>query len=221
MIKKFYPILILHLLLLFGCEKKQVQLPLIDIPGMSEIQNHSSIWVFLDTKDGKSRAKLNKNNKILNTHWIYNIDKRLTMGELVPLLIEMQKAKNKDSMHKKEGMKSYFSYADISGDKISLTPFLQTNFISVLKSDTDSLIEPCLIKLEIWGDQVKINNDVLTLDSLFTILENDSTCKEEKSVQIQLSYDDQTSYQDYLRVKTFLMFNEINCSTNEYVYTVK
>ena len=221
MIKRIYFILFLNSLLLLGCQKKQVQLPLLNIQGMSEIQNHSSIWIFMETKNGESIAKLNKNNKILNTHWIFNIDKRLTMDQVVPLLIEMQKAKNKDSMHKKEGMKSYFSYADLSDDKISLTPFLQTNYITVLETDVDDLIESCEIILEIWGDQVKINNDVLALDSLLSVLENDDACKQEESLQIELRYDAQTSYQDYLRVKTFLMYNEISCSSDEYVYTVK
>jgi len=221
MIKRTYFILFLNSLILLGCQKKQVQLPLLNIQGMSEIQNHSSIWIFMETKNGESIARLNKNNKILNTHWIFNIDRRLTMDQVVPLLIKMQKAKNKDSMHKKEGMKSYFSYADIADDKISLTPFLQTNFITAPETDIDDLIEPCTFLLEIWGDQVKINNDVLALDSLLSVLENDDICKQEESLQIELRYDSQTSYQDYLRVKTFLMYNEIRCSSNEYVYTVK
>ena len=221
MSKRIYLILFLNTLLFLGCQKKQVQLPLLDIQGISEIQNHSSIWVFLETENGENTAKLNKNNKILNTHWIFNIDRRLTMDQVVPILIEMQKAKNKDSMHKKEGMKNYFSYADTSTKKISLTPFLQTNFITAPETTIESGIETCTILLEIWGDQIKLNDEVIELESLLSVLENNEVCEQKETLHILLSYDAQTSYQDYLRTKTFLIFNEINCASDEYVYNVK
>ncbi len=221
MIKRIYLLLFLNSLLFISCQKKQVQLPLLEIKGMSEIQNHSSIWIFMETENGERLAKLNKNNKILNTHWIFNIDKRLSMDQVVPLLTEMQKAKNKDSMHKKEGMKSYFSYADISTEKISLTPFQQTNFITIPKADANKLIEPCVITLEIWGDQIKLNQEIVAFESLLSVLESNETCKQKEKLTILLCYDAKTSYQEYLRVKTFLMFNEIKCAEDEYVYTVK
>ncbi len=66
-----------------------------------------------------------------------------------------------------------------------------------------------------------MNNEVLSWESLLLALENDSPCKPEEKMQILLTYDAQTSYQDYLTTKVFLMENEINCSPVEYVYTVK
>jgi len=221
MIKRIYLILFLNLILLISCQKKPVQLPLIDYPGISEIQNHSSIWIFMETVDGEALPKLNKNNKILNTHWIFNIDKRLTMSQIVPLLIEMQENRNKDSMHKKEGMKNYFSYADTATEKISLIPFPQTSFITETTNDKNRIMPPCTVIVEIWGEQIKINNDVLSLDSLLSTLISDYSCNPEDEMTILLSYDPQTSYQDYLRVKAYLASNEINSASVEYVYTVK
>ncbi len=221
MIKRIYLTFFLSSILISSCQKKPVQLPLIDIPGISEIQNHSSIWIFMETTNGKASAKLNKNNKILNTHWIFNIDRRLTMSQVIPSLIEMQENKNKDSMHKKEGMKNYFSYADTSTKQISLSPFPQTTFLMENIGSKDQISEACTVILEIWGDQIKMNNEVLSWESLLLALENDSPCKPEEKMQILLTYDAQTSYQDYLTTKVFLMENEINCSPVEYVYTVK
>ena len=123
--------IIIFLLLLTGitaCKKQEIQLPLINSPGLSEIQNHSSIWIFRDSTENGVVPRLNKNNKIINTHWIFHIDKRLPMKDIVPLLIKMQEDKNKPSMHKKGNMESYFSYANLSGKKISLFSFTETNF---------------------------------------------------------------------------------------------
>jgi len=221
MIKRFYLILFLNLILLSGCQKKPVQLPLIDYPGISEIQNHSSIWIFMETVNGETLPKLNKNNKILNTHWIFNIDRRLTMSQVVPLLIEMQENRNKDSMHKKEGMKNYFSYADTATQKISLIPFPQTSFITETTNDKNRVMPPCTVIVEIWGEQIKLNNEFLPLNSLPSTLISDYICNPEDELTILLTYDPQTSYQDYLSVKAFLALNEINTASVEYVYTVK
>lgn len=221
MIKKIYHILFISSILLSSCQKKPVQLPLIDVPGISEIQNHSSIWIFMETINGETSAKLNKNNKITNTHWIFNIDRRLTMAQVVPMLIEMQENRNKDSMHKKEGMKNYFSYADTATEKISLLPFPQTTFISETLNLEKLSGEPCTVILEIWGDQIKLNNELVPLNSLLSTLENEKSCDPDETIKIVLTYDAQTSYQDYIEAKAFLVSNEINCSSDEYVYTVK
>ena len=81
--------------LLVSCNKKNIQLPLIEIDGIKEIQNHSSIWIFYKRDKKGTSAVLNKNNKLLNTHWIYNIDRRLTMDKIVPILEEMQANRKK------------------------------------------------------------------------------------------------------------------------------
>lgn len=224
MIKRNCLILYIIFLALSSCQKKPVQLPVIDIAGLSEIQNHSSIWIFLETEQGETRATLNKNNKILNTHWIFNIDRRLTMNQVIPILTEMQENRNKDSMHKKEGMMNYFSYADNARQKISLTPFPQTSFLVDEKAITDfkkNEEEPCSILLEIWGDQVKLNNEVLALEDVLSTLKNENSCHPEGKMNILLTYDGKTLYQDYLRAKTYLHSSEINCANKEYVYTVK
>ena len=82
-------------------------------------------------------------------------------------------------------------------------------------------MEPCTVILEIWGGQIKINSEVLPLNSLLSTLKSDYSCNPEDEMTILLSYDPQTSYQDYLSVKAYLALNEINSSSVEYVYTVK
>lgn len=212
------------LLLIASCQKKEVQLPLIDIPGISEIQNHSSIWVFMESKNGEIVADLNKNNKILNTHWIYNIDKRLPMKEVVPVLIAMQENKNKDSMHKKEGMKSYFSYADTKSNSISLLLFPATVFITDTNGAKD-LEEfrdsPCIVTIELVENNIKIDGVRQSLDDLKPYLKKRGNCPDEGIHKVMLIYNDQTSYQSYLELKVYLDAHDIPCGSVEYFHTVK
>ena len=211
-------------LVLSGCKKKEVQLPLIDIPGISEIQNHSSIWVFLEKENGNSSARLNKNNKILNTHWIFNIDRSLKMRDVVPILIEMQENRNKDSMHKKEGMLNYFSYADTYSKKISLTPFEATSY-TIVSSASDTIASlseiPCTAVLEILEDQVRLNNKLIPIASLADEFSHILYCDDEDPFKVILLYTDQIPYQDYLETKVYLNKNRITCDSTEYLYSVK
>lgn len=210
------------LLLLAACQKKEVQLPLIDLPGISEIQNHSSIWVFMKNDRGTKSADLNKNNKIINTHWIYNIDRRLSMKEVVPVLIKMQQNKYKDSMHKKGGMKSYFSYADTESKSISLLLFPRTKFVS----DSTQLIEefeqrPCSMIIELLEDEVLMNGRSYPLYEIPDMLAKQAECEQRESLQVLLKYQEETLYQTYLETKVYLNANDIRCDSIEYFDTVK
>ncbi len=223
-IKKTVFIFYVILLLFVACQKKEVQLPLIDIPGISEIQNHSSIWVFMESQNGKLVADLNKNNKLINTHWIYNIDKRLRMKEVVPILVAMQENKNKDSMHKKEGMKSYFSYADTKSSSISLILFPQTNYITETPA-TDFMNElkekTCLTVIELLEDDIIINRDNHTFASMVSLIKTGQQCPDGETRSVMLICDEYTTYQTYLQVKVYLKANDINCESVEYFHTVK
>jgi len=124
-----YILFFLIIISLFACAKKSVELPEIPITGETEIQNHSQIWVFLDYDQQKINAKVNKNNIITTTHWIINMDKRIPMIEIVPVL-EMIKAKRgKKSIHSVEGMKNYLSYSNIKDKNISLYNVDETHFL--------------------------------------------------------------------------------------------
>lgn len=79
--KKYFLIIAFFSIIFMSCSKKSVQLPLIDSDGISDIYNHSSIWLFFEENENDTLAVLNKNNKVINTQWIFNIDRRLTMKQ--------------------------------------------------------------------------------------------------------------------------------------------
>lgn len=222
---KNYTFIFLFLVVFFsGCKDQEVKLPLIGIPGISEIQNHSSIWVFKEIENNTPVARLNKNNKILNTHWIFNIDKDLPMAEVIPVLIKMQENRNKDSMHKKEGMINYFSYADTANKQISLIPFSDKKYILEEEGMGDEKMgdkAPCDIMVEIIGNALHVNDQSIALEELSSFLKKQDSCQGEEAINISLKYHDQTTYQDYLHTKVYLYNNALVCNNVEYMYTVK
>lgn len=222
--KKVLYFIPIFLVLFQSCSKKEVQLPLIEIEGIHEIQNHSAIWVFFETKNEDTLAILNKNNKLLNTHWIFNIDRRLPMGKVVPILEDLQANKNKDSMHKKEGMLNYFSYADQVANKMSLLNFLPTNYVKNKEGYTKFMSEESsqkLIILEIKNGDLFEDNKVLDKSDLKGFIEKIMQSDSLKEPILSLKYSNNLSYQDYLSTKAYLFHEGFQVDQTEYIYTVK
>ena len=207
-----------------ACQKQQVQLPLIGIQGITEIQNHSSIWIFYKAQNKDTLAILNKNNKILNTHWIFNVDKRLQMKDVIPHFIAMQENRNKDSMHKKEGMLNYFSYADTTLEQISLTPFLPVTFIDMEDDATNQKEgrgQPFHASVEISNDFIKLNDKIIVLEALEKEIALLGASDSITEPVVRLIYNMNTQYQYYLQTKVYLSSNNIATLPLEYIFNVK
>lgn len=223
MIKKCIPFCLL-IIFAIACQKQQVQLPLIHIPGITEIQNHSSIWIFYKTQNDDTLAVLNKNNKILNTHWIFNVDKRLQMKDVIPHFIAMQENRNKDSMHKKEGMLNYFSYADTSLEQISLTPFLPVTFIDLEDDDPiqeEGRDQTFHVSVEISNDFIKLNDKIIVLEALEKEIALLGASDSLTKPVIRLLYNQNTQFQYYLQTKVYLSSHDIPTLPMEYIFNVK
>lgn len=209
----------LFLLVLNACSKKEVKLPLIDVDTTTEIQNHSSIWVFYGTENGEDQAELNKNNKITTTHWIFNIDRRLNMEALIPVLEQMQEERNRDSMHKKEGMLNYFSYANTLSSNISLCLFKQT-WYQRTTPDLDAIKDEekgyCVFKLTIDDEDWFLDRQRVSADNLLELSEI-KDCDSLKPLMLVLHYDGTLKYENYLKAKAVLEYHDIATYENEYV----
>jgi biopolymer transport protein ExbD len=221
---KFAIHFIFSIVILTGCNKKNVQLPLIEVDGIEEIQNHSSIWIFYEASKEDTLAVLNKNNKLLNTNWVFNIDKRLTMGKIIPILEEMQENRNKDSMHKLKGMLNYFSYANVDSENISLVKFDSITFISEARkigkySYENS--EKSIIELDITNGTYLINQERIDPDRLEYRLNNITSRDTLMNPKIMLHYPENLTYQNYLSVKALLSKLKLEVDKNEYIYTIK
>ncbi|MDZ7614361.1 MAG: hypothetical protein U5K51_12165 [Flavobacteriaceae bacterium] len=107
-----YRSLFFFFVLLLSCTEEKVTLPVIPNKGITGVYNTSNIWFFFKINDGDTVASVNSRNKIANTHLIFHIDKKLQLKHILPDLIAIQNKLKEKSIHTKEGMKNYFSYAD-------------------------------------------------------------------------------------------------------------
>lgn len=219
--KNISVVYIILTLFLYNCSNKEVQLPIIDIEGIHEIQNHSSIWIFFENKGQDTLAILNKNNKLLNTHWIFNIDKRLTMNQVIPILEKMQENRNKDSMHKKEGMLNYFSYADITTNNISLIEFYPTEYIyseTKYEAILDKLQFNQILEIELNNDKLYLNKTESLMNQLNQKIDEHTKNNSLSKPIIIFKYGNKTSYQKYLNIKTILTKTNVEVINIEYIF---
>lgn len=197
--------------IIFSCTKQTVKIPTLNVKGLQEIHNHSQVWFFFDIKNNDTIANLNRKNTISTTHWIFNIDNRLPLKTIIPSIIKLQD-KHANSLHSKEGMHNYFSYADTISDKLSFYEFDKTVF------KTDSTLSKYYIKTnsEIYKNYNNINltmnpnntwiNDAKMENGEFksTLLEFIDFSSEGKQTMLHLNFNQNLLYKDYLAYRTML-----------------
>jgi len=178
----------------------------------------------MEIREGDTLAVLNKNNKLLNTNWIYHIDKRLRMKHIAPLMQDLMDDRNKESLHKREGMLNYFSYADSSVKAMSLVAFSTTEYSYTEHfDDIPALPEgrPCLFAAEIKEGEIRIGEVTVNLHNLQKDLPPLLSCPGSDVPQLRLVYNENISYQDYLQVRVRLADASIGTDSVEYLYRVK
>ena len=203
-------IALLSFVLLVSCNKKEVKLPQIGLQGIQEIQNHSEVWMFYDEGNSEAPLELNRNNTISTTHWLFNIDKRLQLKQVVPALQTLT-YKHANSMHSEEGMLNYLSYSDTLSKKLSYISF--DNIIY----KTDSLQSKFFIK-EHASDYQNYNNLNITLnpnntwindakmeDNEFTstLPEFIAFSSEGRQTMLHLNFNEEMTYQEYMGYQAY------------------
>ena len=207
---------------LLSCSNREVQLPALHYEGTGEIQNHSGIWIFFKASENDTLAEMNKNNKLQNTHWIFHIDKRLPMGEIAPLLNEMQEDHNKETMHKKEGMLNYLSFADSVNQRMTLFLFQKTLFeFTDLTEFAEAPHDSCLAQVEIRMDGLNLDGKKINAGNLQQSLTKMTSCTDSLGPRIRLFYKENLSYQAYLRAKADLASEGIIAGDKEWLIRQK
>ena len=191
-IYKYFSILLI-LSFFISCNKEQVQLPKSDKTILKDIKDHSPVYMFFRVNEKDTIIKVNRQNTISSTNWVYNIDKRLPLRLVIPEIIKLQE-KKKNSSHKKEGAIDVFSYADSIGNNLAFLPFTEMEFElvnnkrkqSVVVNDTLSFVFN--EKTYNWASFKSLVKE-LTADQL---------------TNLELGFDEQTSYNDFIVVLTKL-----------------
>jgi hypothetical protein len=189
-------ILLLLLILTTGCTKKALKLPKSHVKAATEVLNNSSIWIFFSLKDKDTIAMLNRNNSISTTNWLFNIDRRLKLKQLYKPLKKILIKRQKVSPHHVEGLKSYFSFAD--------TLDLRNKFLAFNLTDIQykkpSLKDSSLLIFEFYKPHFTLNKQAFKYSQFDSIVAINS----QKLTKSQFYYDDNLSYNDYLKIKILL-----------------
>lgn len=124
-----YISLIVVLFLISCGNKEDILLPKSGTTVISDVQDHSPIYIFFRIKEKDTLAEVNRKNSIITTNWILNIDKRLPLKLVIPEVIQLQDKKRKDKAHQNEKAENYYSYADSIGKNMAFIPFTKVNYI--------------------------------------------------------------------------------------------
>jgi hypothetical protein len=114
---------LIFLFILFSCgNKEDILLPKSNLTIVSDVKDHSPIYIFFRTQGKDTVAEVNRNNSISSTNWILNIDKRLPLRLVIPEVMKLQE-KKRNSAHKSDKAENYYSYADSIGKNMAFLSF--------------------------------------------------------------------------------------------------
>ena len=192
--------------------------------GVSGIQdtiyNNSKIWLFYKLEGNDTIVEMNKNNKIANTHWIFNIDKRLTLKHILPHIKKLQEKKATPSIHDNGKIAHlYYSYVDTVANKLSLVLFDSVKYITLENNLSISLNKDFKhLQIHVKNNIITANDSVIAIDAINQYLSKqvDST-----KLKIYLTFDRNVWYQNYIHLKATLQNlknDSIVFNNSEYVY---
>lgn len=124
---KYFSLVIIFLVVSCG-NKEDILLPKSNVTIVSDVQDHSPIYIFFRTKGKDTLAEVNRKNSIITTNWILNIDKRLPLRLVIPEVMKLQDKKRNEVAHKNELAENYYSYADSIGKNMAFLPFTKVYY---------------------------------------------------------------------------------------------
>ncbi|MDO4229715.1 MAG: hypothetical protein Q4C98_07870 [Capnocytophaga sp.] len=154
------------LFVFFSCNKRYVQLPQVSGTNLlKEIQDYSMVYIFFD--EATQTAELNKNNLITSTHWVFNVDKRLSLAQAGAKIVALQKKKDAPNIHKNPNSRNFFSVADMTEKKLRFLEFTKTQFSFV--SEGNQLPENVLNTDELKHFSNQVKNDKNSIPKIISV----------------------------------------------------
>ena len=157
--------LITALIILVGCNlQREVQLPHTTLNEITEVQDVSPVYIFYD--EVNDSAIFNRKNMISTTNWLVNIDKRLTLKQILPHLQYLQEKRNKDGMHKNENARNYFTCFNPETKGLSFIDF--TDIVYIEQSIKGDLSDSIILQIESnasFQDYITLKSELLQLNT--------------------------------------------------------
>lgn len=209
---KYFSLLILLMLLSCG-NKEDVLLPKSNVVIVSNVEDHSPIYIFFRTKGKDTLAEVNRKNSIITTNWILNIDKRLPLRLVIPEVMKLQEKKRSEVAHKNELAQNYYSYADSIHKNMAFLPFTKVYYeMKKPKFGVNVFFDK--------NNKISVNGLVIKKDKLESFL-NESII--EKGINLQFCFSNDLSYGGYIQDEIFIqslkfsMLN-LNLTNQEFIY---
>ncbi|WP_140485960.1 hypothetical protein [Flavobacterium sp. GSA192] len=188
---------LIAVLFLFSCgNKEDILLPKSDKTVVSDVQDHSPIYIFFRTNGKDTLAEVNRKNSIITTNWILNIDKRLPLKLVIPEVMKLQDKKRKEKAHKNEKAENYYSYADSIKKNIAFIPFTKV-YYSIGKPKKEDFV----IAFKKGSDLVSLNGKYVKKVDL---IQEFFSIRFILKPRIVIQFDKNMSYDEYIQNKILI-----------------
>jgi len=192
---------------LFSCgNQEDILLPKSNVTIVSDVKDHSPIYIFFRTKGKDTLAEVNRKNSIITTNWILHIDKRLPLRLVIPELMKLQEKKRTEVAHKNELAENYYSYADSIGKNMAFLPFTKVYY--KMEKPKSSFIVFFSKKNNIYvdgfsGSHEELKHFLISFKDKFKI--------------IRIGFDKNMNYGTYIQNEIFIQSLKIE-NSEEFVY---
>jgi hypothetical protein len=225
-----YYILLITSLFLFSCgNEKVIQLPEINESKITEINDVSAAYLFYDETQ-KDSAELNRKNLISTTNWLVNVDKRLTLKQVVPHITFLQDKKS-GSSHKNKNAKNYFTCSDSSRKNLGFIEFTDLVYhkepageyfaktSNIPENTRLSIVYHSIGNIEIMGFTDYLISKKTNLSDL--IFELKKLIHQDKIVDIVLNFNQNLNFQNYILLKSIMINSDLKnvmISNHEFIF---
>jgi len=190
--------------LLSSCNERIVQLPETTNKDITEVTDVSPIYMFYDEE--KDSIEFNRRNMITATNWLVNIDKRLTLKQILPHLQYLQEKRQGDEKH---SFHNYFTCNNTELKNLSFIEFTDSKFLS---NQQEHIISDETASLEIHHLMIN-QGEILIISSKNEVIESTKESLIQNILNTEslsngimyLAFEQSLSFQDYISIKTLLL----------------
>lgn len=221
-------ILFIIIVVFQSCQNDRiVQLPSIQNANITNVIDVSPAYIFYDESLPDS-MELNRKNLIGTTNWLVNIDKRLTLRQVIPKVIFLQNKKRTAQMHKNENARNYYTCNDTIIKNLGFIDFTDIYYETGSKELKDTEVskswsllcyKDSSFQLLYPQNGFKLNIEPSTIGNSIKIITH--ILQRENSEELKLYFQDSMTFQHYISLKNTLQQLEKttqNISNTEYLF---
>lgn len=230
LMKQFY-IIILALILVSCGKDKSVLLPEIEHAKITEVLDVSPAYIFYNEVQLDS-VELNRKNIIGTTNWLINVDKRLTLEQVIPKIKFLQNKKRNAETHKNENAKNYYTCNDTSIQNLGFIEFTDVIYQDIslrdyfkFKERTEKMsVALNVISMGNYSLEYSYNEQSNT--EIYSNIEDvinkiKDLFQTEQDFNLYLLFHSKLSFQEYITIKSKtqdLKAKDIPIDNNEFIY---